>query len=490
VVFPRPTSGPQTPTAIVTSAPTPAPTYTACTPGPLTPTVTPRPTASPTPWTQPTAAPPGVKDQPPVNMSNQAGIDAESAIAVHPTEGWAALVWANWIEEFPDEAVIFVKVQDGPTGAWRRGLGVNTGPVTKGGGSPAILIDRAGRIHVAFTQDEAAVITTSTDQGRTWSEPTPLPRPSSSHGGRMYQFALDAADQLHVLYTVDDSCFDCYHYVHAQRPADGSGAWIWQDDLTGGSKQLVGDLTTVQLPGGTIRTIAAVGVAGDIRLVTQDGAGSAWVERPIPDRDLRISPQNVFWIDTISFTDAAGQARACVSWGQYSQSGVFASCSTNAGVTWDRATIIAYHPDDPPDPSLPTPDPSLPTPGPDTEPGGAGERGYRPELLYEPTTDQLLAVWLFRGRTPATGPAPYYLVYSYRPAQGGAWLPLIDGGQPDPPLTLFGATRRNAARTPRLSFAGSGLAAVTWSELERDESVEVYAGRFNPAALLIRKEGP
>jgi hypothetical protein len=38
-----------------------------------------------------------------------------------------------------------------------------------------------------------------------------------------------------------------------------------------------------------------------------------WVERPIPDRDLRISPQSVFWIDTISFTDATSQPCACVS---------------------------------------------------------------------------------------------------------------------------------------------------------------------------------
>ena len=74
-------------------------------------------------------------------------------------------------------------------------------------------------------------------------------------------------------------------------------------------------------------------------------------------------------------------------------------------------------------------------------------------------------------------------------AQGGAWLPLIDGGQPDPPLTLFGATHRNAARTPRLAWSGSGLAAVTWSELERDARVEVSAGRFNLAALLTKHDG-
>jgi hypothetical protein len=55
---------------------------------------------------------------------------------------------------------------------------------------------------------------------------------------------------------------------------------------------------------------------------------------------------------------------------------------------------------------------------------------------------------------------------------------------------LFGATRRNAARTPRLAFAACCLAAVTWSELERDARVEVYAGRFNPAALLTKHEGP
>jgi hypothetical protein len=36
-----------------------------------------------------------------------------------------------------------------------------------------------------------------------------------------------------------------------------------------------------------------------------------------------------------------------------------------------------------------------------------------------------------------------------------------------------------------VAYAGSGLASAAWIEIERDESIEVYVGMFNPAALVI-----
>jgi len=502
VLYLPPTPGSGTPTPIITATATPTrtpvATFVACTPAPLTPTLTASPTPSPTPWTRPTEQTPGGKDNPPVNMSNMPGYDVEPAIAVHPSDGWPALVWSNWIWEFPDDATVFVKVQDPATGVWRRGSGVNTGSVRKAGGSPGILVDRQGRIHVAFEQDKGPVYTVSTDLGQTWSDPEALPTPGGTQGAFFFQLALDSADQLHILYDHADACFDCFHYVHAQRPAAGGEAWSWQDDLAGGAKQLYGDLTTVTLPNGTIRTIVGIGAGTSVRLVTQDGLNAPWTPRTIPNQTIRLSPQVVFWVDIISFVDQAGQQQVCTSWAQYSKSGVFSSCSLDAGVTWQDTTVIAFHHEPPPDPTDPTPDPEQPTPatGDGTDPGGTpsfdrSDRGYRPEVLYEPTTDQLLAIWTWRGKAPGNGLAnPYTVVYSYRPAHGGAWLPLIDGDTQEPPLALFAATRRNAARSQRLAYRGQGVAYATWIEVERDESIEVYVGAFTPAALLTRKEGP
>ena len=477
-----PPSGTGTPLPSVTASPTAAPTMPSCTPAPNTPTLTPSPTPSPTPWTRPTAAPPGGKDTPPLNLSNMPGYDQDPAVAIHPTAGWAAVVWSNWLNEFPTEATVFVKVQDPATKTWRRGLGVNTAAVTKGAGAPAIAIDGQGRIHVVFAQNGQVVITSSSDHGRTWTTPDPIPLPSGSQGGRMFQLVIDAAGQLHLFFISADSCFDCYHAVHAQRTSDGSGAWTWQDWLIADSKQLYGDGATAQLPNGTIRTVVAIGVGEAVRIVTQDGRNGPWVERPLLLGGLPIQPQVVAWIDLIAFIDAAGQSQVCVSWGQYSTSGVFVACSRDAGQTWDAPETLAYHA---PQGAEPTPDPAAPTPALGDNPNpseGSGQRGFHPELLYEPATDNLMAVWSLLDGSAST------IVYSYRPAAGGAWVPVMTTTVSEPALGVFGATRRSAARNPRLAFAGSGVAMVAWMEIERDENLEVYVGGFVPATLLTRSE--
>ncbi|KPL83011.1 sialidase/neuraminidase family protein [Herpetosiphon geysericola] len=477
-----PPSGTGTPLSTLTASPTAAPTMPSCTPAPNTPTLTPSPTPSPTPWTRPTAAPPGGKDTPPLNLSNMPGYDQDPAIAVHSTEGWAAVVWANWLNEFPTEASVIVKVQDPATKTWRRGLGVNTGAVTKGAGAPAIAIDPQGRIHVVFAQNGQVVITTSADAGRTWTIPNPIPLPSGSQGGRMFQLVVDAAGQLHLFLISADRCFDCYHAVHAQRASDSNGPWTWQDWLIADSKQLYGDIATVPLPNGTIRTVVAIGVGEAVRIVTQDGRNGAWVERPRNLGGLPIQPQVVAWIDLMAFTDAAGQSQVCVSWGQYSKSGLFVACSRDAGLTWDVPEVLAYHAAQG---AEPTPDPAAPTPALEDNPNpseGSGQRGFHPELLYEPSTDNLMAVWSLLDGSAST------LVYSYRPAQGGAWFPVMTTTVTEPALGVFGATRRSAARNPRVAFAGHGVAMVTWMEIERDENLEVYVGGFLPATLLTRPE--
>ncbi|MBA3469133.1 MAG: hypothetical protein H0T53_05760 [Herpetosiphonaceae bacterium] len=480
----------------VTLTPTPAPTWTMCTPGPATPSLTPtvRPTA--TPWTRPTAQPPITRNTPPINLSNMAGYDVEPAVAIHPTEGWAAVVWANWVWEFPNEATIYVKTQGRQSKAWNPARGVNTGAVEKGGGAPAIAIDRAGRIHVVYLSSEGPrhpAYTFSDDHGVTWSSPTAIPQPGNAAGMYYPQLWLDQSDTLHLVYTAT-SCFDCFRYIHAERPARG-GTWASQDQIVPGEKQLFGDGTSLRLPDGTIRSIVAIGCrigcphGVGVAIAYRDGSGDAWINRPIPNQNLRVSPQLVQWVDIIQFVDQ-GQQYVCTAWGQYAKSATQAACSTDNGATWGSTEIIAHH-----SRTQPPGDPNAPTPTIDPADDGSGEAGdaavliaggYHPELIYDSANHKLLAVWVFVELDQPGQPST--LVYSYRHLDSATWTPVIDGSDQDPPLRLFPDTRRSAARNPRIAHAGSGLAAVTWIEIERDESIEIYVGAFNPGALAAQEK--
>ncbi len=491
-----PGMGTPTATSAANASPTAtaAPTWTMCTPGPATPTLTPtlRPTA--TPWTRPTDQPPITRNTPPINLSNMAGYDVEPAVAAHPTEGWAAVVWANWVWEFPAEATIYVKTQGQSSKAWNPARGVNTGAVEKAGGSPAIAIDRGGRIHVVYLSSEGhshPVYTFSDDHGATWSEPAAIPQPGNAAGMYYPQLWLDQADTLHLIYTAT-SCFDCFRYIHAEKPGRG-GQWTTQDQIVRGEKQLFGDGTSVRLPGGAIRSIVAIGCrvgcahGPGVEIAYRD-AGGAWIGRPIPNQNVRVSPQVVQWIDIIQFVDQ-GQQYVCAAWGQYAKSATHVSCSRDSGATWGDTEIIAHHNrTQPADPGAPTPtaDPSGSGSGETADAGVLAAGGYHPELIYDAANHKLLVIWVFAELDQAGQPST--LVYSYRRLDSATWTPFIDGTNQDPALRLFPDTRRSAARNPRIAHSGSGLAAVTWIELERDESIEVYFGTFNPGALAAEEQ--
>lgn len=475
------TTGPGTPTLPpLTPTPgpsqTPVPTWPACTPLPLTPTLTPSPTASPTPWTQPTMQPGTLSDVPPTNLSHQPGTDTAPALAVHPTAGWAAVVWAQWLPEYPDEATIWVRVQHPTTGGWQPAQGVNTGQVREHGGEPAITIDHDGRIHVAFTQDGVPVVTTSPDDGATWDTPTPVPVAGTATA--LAQLHSDAEGQLHLLLMVQDGCDDCLQYVHAVRPAAG-GSWALSWPFPSAGKQLRGDIATVRLADGTLRTVVAVGCRAEgggcapgVLVATRDGGG-AWRPRLIPGQSQPIPAQVVNWVDVLATTATDGTQLVCVAWGQYSASGVFASCSHDGGATFEPQGVIAFHAvaanEDEPD-------------------WDTTDRGYRPELVYSPAADRLVAVWLLREAAPAdTSENPAYLVWSWRDRTQPTWWPRIEDPLIEPALRLVATTRRSAARDLRVAVGPTGLAWVAWTEAERDESAEVYVAAWYPAARVMEE---
>jgi hypothetical protein len=297
----------------------------------------------------------------------------------------------------------------------------------------------------------------------------------------LYQLHVDQAGDLHLLFSISPA-YDVFQPVHA---VYRNGLWSWQDGLVSGSKALYGDLATVQTSDGLIRTVVAVGcrpegggcVTGQPIVVTQDGAGG-WVERSIPAVTTRIADQVIDWIDVLGASTANGEVLVCVAWGQYSASGVFASCSQDGGTTFEATTVIAYH--DTMAPPETRPEPLTPTPVWDTT-----ARGYHPALIYDAGTDRLMAVWQLREPAPAGGgESARYLVWSWRDRTATHWTPLIDGAVKEPPLRLLDDTRRSAAQHPRVVVAPNGLAWVVWIEVMLDESIDVYLAPFTPGALL------
>jgi hypothetical protein len=427
-----------------------------------------------TPWTRPTDRPPLDTTSQLINISNMPGADSSAAVAMHPTEDWAALSWVNVPPDAPDQAVVYVKVQHPRTHAWQQGVSVTTLPAYGFASHPDLAIDEAGRIHVFFGQNPLQPhYSRSEDGGQTWTEPEALPIPAGYGAEALYgRIATDPQGQVHVFYALPTGEPDAFEYVHVERAADADpgAAWRVGTAIFPGTKQVRLGIAFVPLASDQIRTVAVTGCnrgcgAAQPIVATRDGRG-AWRTATIPGATGRMPEQNINWTSAITFRDRSGQAQVCVSWGNYARSGTFASCSRDGGRSWGQAETIVFTP--------PTADEAQ------------SDRGSTPELIYDPASDKLVAVQIYRQvGTPTTA----YPVYSYRRADARQWLPVLDGASAahEPALRLFPPTRRNLADANaglRVVYSGSGLALAAWSELEADENGDVYLGWFNPAALL------
>jgi hypothetical protein len=192
----------------------------------------------------------------------------------------------------------------------------------------------------------------------------------------------------------------------------------------------------------------------------------AWQEVEIPGSEASHPEALRFSMSLIAFTDQANTFWLCAAWGDYVHGALESSCSHD-GLAWQAIQTIAYT-QEPTDPAAEQP-----------------RRGYEPQLLYDAAADKLMAIWTLveRGERP-----PAYLVYSYRKVNETTWTPIMNGPDSahDPALPLFPATPWRGASELRVAEGTSGLAIAVWTE--RDENTEVFAGLFNPGAMLTEVE--
>lgn len=487
---PNPTKTPlTTPTAALYAEPTrtprPTPTdalrgtpiesFPECTPVSSVPTRT--PTAVPT-WTaypKATQRPANFNSLAPQNTSNMPDFDTIGNIAVHPTEGWPAVVWSHWSLDFPDSGQVWVRTWSATGAGWGPAIAVTTEPVGKGAGEPAIAIDRRGRMHVIYAKADSSAVwyTYSDDRGATWSHAAALATPSvaGAEWAGFFQLKVDPAGQLHALYAVYDGSdgegLDNVGYMHAT--LDPSGNWSGQYRFLAGRKQWRGDLAFVQLPSGAIRTVVMLGCNracphGQHPIIGYQDGGGAWQEASVSP-DWRYAQENVNYVSGTGFTDRAGRKGVCFAWGQYAASGVFVRCSFDGGQSWGAIESVIF------------------------DGGGAwGEQGngYHPTIAYVPAANALITISTFREPGDRV---PYYAVLSYRTLDDGRWTPQRDptAGELEAPIKLFINTPKNQGRDVKFAYNGDGVAWATWTELEAN--AEMYTAGFSPQGLLATNEG-
>lgn len=416
-------------------------------------------------WFRPTPRPAVDTATQLTNLSNLPGYDRAPSVAVHPTDGWAAVVWANVLPD-SDEANVYVRVQDPVSGEWQPGISVNTLPAMQYADHPTLAIDVEDRIHVLFAQDGHKVYySRSTDYGRTWTAPERVATPTAGGDGMALRAAVDDADVLHVVYIAGDCGFDCFHTWYVQRPAAAKPGTAWSSPTRPlpGTKHLRADLVTF---GRRVMVSAACpkGCGTSRPVVAIRDAGGAWKERRIGG-NVTHDDWEINWISAVR----AGENRVCVAWSHYAHSGTYSSCSFDRGDTWEAAKPII-----------------------ETYPAQDGaDSGYTPSLLYEPLSDTLMAVQIY-AQAGDGDRQTIYPVFSIRRMHEDHWIPDVAGPFRHPnrsvPFRLFEASTKStyafAREGLRVGYIGSGLALAVWTENAQQESIDVYAGWFHPAALL------
>jgi len=418
------------------------------------------------PTVLPTVRPPMNTGTLPQNLSNLPGGNLAQAVATHPTDGWAAVVWVNQPPGSTTDANrVFVKVQNKTNQRWEPAVQVNTVGDYAAASNPSIAIDATGRIHVVFAQGHLhPAYSWSDDGGTTWTAPELLP---VADVGIYTQVVIDDQQQrVHLLVNSD------YRIQHLERPRTAPTGSAWQHDTVVPGTHARATMASI---GGavTIATACSTGCGGAAVILSRRQSRGQWSHQAVPGSSVR-SMWSPNWTSIVS-TPRGG----CVAWGYYAASGNYASCSFDGGTSWEPAKPII-----------------------DTYPGTCdythSDTGSTPTLLYDPTTQTVIAYQIYR---QAGAIMTTYLVYGYRRLAQDHWVPDMAGPfvHHQPALRAFAPTARNRAAEPQgisVTYARSptnhaGLALVAWSEIDRTAGdIQIMIAWSNPAALVTENPHP
>ncbi len=370
--------------------------YPTCTPAPGTPTLMPVPTHLPTPipvrTPQVPAAIGGPQEigDPPGMVSTWGRFTRSPVLAFHPQRRTVVVAFlAFGATNDPYNGDVFVRVQQ-PSGVWNELQSVNTAPVKSFYGGLGLTVTPDGVIHLVYgggdnDGDSNLYLVDSHDDGLTWS----LPRAIADLDGRVVSLVGDAQGGLHLLVVQPASEGDAAAY--AQLPA-GAASWQITKHILG-MRQLTGELQLLPRPNGGVRRYALVNSRDDhdvphVMLLWSDD-GVSWQQRAMELNQYYPDEQPI----PVSLLVAQrGPGLLAVAWGQtpgpgHARSGAFMQISTDGGVTWSREEIIAMHTSD----------------GEISMNGGMTMGGFEPALVYDATTDMVIASWVeddFSKRTP------------------------------------------------------------------------------------------
>ncbi len=444
---PAPTRTPYLRYGTETPSPIPPPTdiaYLSCTPAPLTPTVTSKPTVTLTPRTPRTPLPASVVGGP-VEIGNQAGGAWLRTLAIHPVRHTVAVAWIANGSTFDDsqDGQVWVKVQRADQ-TWNPLQTVNVGFIGKANyAGLALTIGYDGTVSVVYgigrADNRQVQIVESNDDGLTWSMPaaldgidadaappeefldtptatptigpTPTDDPSApaipsatlepvddtaanvsgeSQTGAVIALASDPNGGLHLLYRLGSIAGKQIGYAYR---APGEAFWRISTPFAG-RRQYRGALGLLPQRDGRVKRFVAIQTENAISLYTSlDGA--AWDRSALPVGQY-LAPETIFTMTMV--VAARGAGLVAVTWGQYARGGVFAAVSLDGGVTWGGEERIAQHNAN----------------GRAFENQGEGNprSGFDPWVVYDATTDQLAVSWTEMDGDPR--PRTFTTRYAFR----------------------------------------------------------------------------
>ncbi len=425
----------------------------------ILPTTTPYPRCSPPPGATAVVWPTRFPTRPPFPTMEPAlvlggsdttttmhlpGRQFDVKLAVHPTEGWPALVTMSRFVASTDPMQITARVYNPHTGTWNVAQQVDVGASSAGQdrfGSAVIGITGDRTVHVVWgSSDEGQQriwTSQSTDFGVSWSEPVVI----ATGCWQPVDMATSVDNQIAVLL----ACYPGRPSVVVRR---GNGTWLPQQ--WPGTKGQFGAIRIVG-EGSDARAVAVMSELQDTRQVDilskRLSDGGAWQVQMRRVPSLPNVPPALLWQQEAVLFPRPNSATPgiLVTWPGFEASIAYALTSLDGGQTWGEVeTIVA---------------------------STQGARVNRVVPAYDAAADRLVAIWTCCGNPKEE--SSHYASWSV--SGSGLWSPAL---APDlanaVPLVL------GARAADDMSAAQALNSRTTWlAWVEREHQIEVRSFDLN-----------